>query len=276
VAVLNGNTFESNSSGFGGAVWCSGGQALTIANNEFLGNSADFSGGAIANRGTGSSIETNTFELNTAMNDGGAIYCDQSATSSISTNEFHNNSAGGNGGAIAWVTSSVTVEFNLFKENSAVLGGAIYCNDLASGGIDRNTFDMNDASSGSGGAIYCTNFSAPPIAKNIFSNSTTGNAVGTGNDSVPLISCCCFYNNEGGDLLPPGSFDGGGNFIGDPEYCGIPASGNYYLQADSPCTPGNHPNGASCETIGAMPVSCGTTSTKLKTWGAIKDRYKND
>jgi predicted outer membrane repeat protein len=275
-ATLIHNTFEMNTSGFGGAVWCSGGQSLTITDNEFISNVADFSGGAIASRETGTSITTNTFELNTAANDGGAIYCDQSSTNSISTNEFHNNSATGNGGAIAWVSSTVTVDFNLFKENSGALGGAVYVNDLAGGGIDRNTFDKNEATSGSGAAIYCTNFSAPPISKNIFSNSTTGNAVGTGNDSVPLISCCCFYNNEGGDLLPPGSFNGGGNFIGDPEYCGIPGSGNYYLQADSPCTPGNHPNGASCETIGAMPISCGTTSAKVKSWGAIKDLYKND
>jgi predicted outer membrane repeat protein len=275
-AVLIHNTFDSNSSGFGGAVWCSGGQALSITDNEFISNSANFSGGAIGNRGTGTMISTNVFELNTATNDGGAIYCEQNSTSMISSNEFFNNTATGNGGAIAWMTSIITVDFNLFKENSGVLGGAVYCNDMASGGIDRNTFDRNDASSGSGGAIYCTNISAPPISKNIFSNSTNGNAVGTGHDSVPLISCCCFYNNAGGDLLPPGAFDGGGNFIGDPEYCGIPGSGNYYLQSDSPCTPGNHPNGASCDTIGGMPIACGTTSAKEKTWGAIKDLYKND
>ncbi len=275
-AVLTHNTFDSNNSGYGGAIWCSGGQSLSITDNEFVSNTANFSGGAIGNRETGTTISSNVFELNTATNDGGAIFSDQNSTSMIDANEFFNNSATGNGGAIACVMSSISTTLNLFKENSAVLGGAVYYNDFSSGGIDRNTFDSNEATSGSGGGIYCTNYSAPPISKNIFSNSTAGNGVGTGNDSVPLISCCCFFNNAGGDLLPPGSFNGGGNFIANPQYCGIPGSGNYYLQADSPCTPGNHPNGASCETIGAMPIACGTTSTKVKTWGAIKDLYKND
>ncbi len=58
----------------------------------------------------------------------------------------------------------------------------------------------------------------------------------------------------------------------DPQFCG-PSAGNYYLQSDSPCAPGNSPvseNGL----IGALPVGCATVKAETKTWGAIKDLYR--
>jgi hypothetical protein len=91
-----------------------------------------------------------------------------------------------------------------------------------------------------------------------------------------VITCCCFFNNAGGDDRPPGSFDGGGNFSQDPEYCGIDGSGNFELQSDSPCVPGQHPFGSSCGGIGAFPVGCETSSAQMKTWGAIKEMYRPD
>jgi len=60
---------------------------------------------------------------------------------------------------------------------------------------------------------------------------------------------------------------------GDPQFCGA-AADNFYLQSDSPCAPGNHPRGYDCGYIGAYPVNCGTTPTKMKTWGSIKDLYR--
>jgi len=65
-----------------------------------------------------------------------------------------------------------------------------------------------------------------------------------------------------------------GNFTSDPQYCGIDDSGNYYLQADSPCAPGNHPDGYDCGLIGAYQVNCGKVEAQNKTWGNLKTLYK--
>ena len=64
------------------------------------------------------------------------------------------------------------------------------------------------------------------------------------------------------------------NFNLDPQFCGVTGSSNYYLQGDSPCAPGNHPNGENwCGLIGPLPVGCGTVPTKTMTWGEIKSIY---
>jgi hypothetical protein len=61
------------------------------------------------------------------------------------------------------------------------------------------------------------------------------------------------------------------NFSGDPMFCG---TGNYYLQSDSPCAPGNQPGGADCGLIGPLPVGCGAVSVETKTWGGVKAIYR--
>lgn len=66
-----------------------------------------------------------------------------------------------------------------------------------------------------------------------------------------------------------------GNINVDPQFCGMPGSGNYSLQSDSPCAPGNHPNGVDCGQIGALGVGCGTVKTQPTSWGAIKAMYRN-
>lgn len=68
---------------------------------------------------------------------------------------------------------------------------------------------------------------------------------------------------------------GVGNFSADPEYCGIDDSGNYFLQSDSPCAPGNHPLGTDCGLIGALPVNCGQVEVKRSTWGSIKEQFRD-
>ena len=270
LAVVTGNLFDGNQASYGGAVSCYGSSSLGLTNNEFRSNAASISGGAIACRASSPSIELNVFDDNSALNDGGAIYCDQTSTATIQDNTFQNNTAQGNGGALGMLRSSPWVSFNLFRGNEATLGGAIYCDDFSAGPIRNNTFDENGAEAGTGAAIFCTNFSAPSVSENVVTNSTIGNPIETKNDSVPTITCCCFFNNAGGDALPLGSIDGGGNFALDPEYCGVDGSGNYFLQADSPCAPGNTPTPKACGQIGAYPVNCATTATQEKTWGAVK------
>jgi hypothetical protein len=67
-----------------------------------------------------------------------------------------------------------------------------------------------------------------------------------------------------------------GNIAVDPEHCGVDDSGNYYLQSDSPCAPGNHPDGYECGLIGAWEVGCGKVPAKRLSWGAIKTMYEKE
>lgn len=273
-AALRRNTFENNDASYGGAIWCGGTSTASIVENLFLSNDAAISGGAVACRASSPSIEGNDFDSNKADSEGGAIYCEQSSAPLISGNKFYGNTAGANGGAVGLLGSSPTIEENLFRANEAMLGGGVYCNDFSVGAIRRNTFDQNRALLDAGAAICCTNFSAAPISNNIIVNSAQGTPIETKNDSVPTISCVCLFNNAGGDVLPPGSINGGGNFSLDPEFCGVDGSGNYFLQSDSPCAPGNTPAAEDCGLVGRYTVNCGTTAVKEKSWGAFKGLYR--
>ena len=70
------------------------------------------------------------------------------------------------------------------------------------------------------------------------------------------------------------TLDNTGSFSLNPQFCGKAGTENFFLQADSPCAPGNNPIGIPCGLVGPLPVGCGTVATKEKTWGAIKALYE--
>ena len=63
-----------------------------------------------------------------------------------------------------------------------------------------------------------------------------------------------------------------GNFSEDPLFCD-PVSNDFTLDCNSPCLPGNHPDGVDCGTIGAHGLGCGATAVEETTWGRIKTQY---
>lgn len=63
------------------------------------------------------------------------------------------------------------------------------------------------------------------------------------------------------------------NFSLDPEFCGLPGSGNYFLRSTSPCLPENNPYGAQLLT-GPLPMGCGTVRVEHRTWGGVKALYR--
>jgi len=76
------------------------------------------------------------------------------------------------------------------------------------------------------------------------------------------------------DYLDPGNAAGNngvGYFSQDPQFCGETV-GNYYLQSDSPCAPGNFD--AMVGLIGALPVGCGPVGTEPASWGRVKSLYR--
>ena len=64
------------------------------------------------------------------------------------------------------------------------------------------------------------------------------------------------------------------NFSLDPQFCGIPGSGNYFLKSTSPCLPGSNPYG-SPHLTGPLGAGCGAVSVQSSTWGAIKALYRS-
>ena len=86
--------------------------------------------------------------------------------------------------------------------------------------------------------------------------------------------CCDFFANSSGDATC--GVDGGGNTSVDPQFCAVDPAGseNFSLQADSPCAPGNHPTGAPCELIGAVPVGCAVVPIEATTWSRLKCMFR--
>jgi hypothetical protein len=88
------------------------------------------------------------------------------------------------------------------------------------------------------------------------------------------ISCCDFFGNiDAHDDSMTVAADPS-CFTADPQFCGVPGSRNYYIQSDSPCAPGNHPNGLNCGLIGALPVNCNEVPVRNRSWGFIKSIYE--
>jgi hypothetical protein len=115
---------------------------------------------------------------------------------------------------------------------------------------------------GLGGICLCNDFEGADIYGNIILNGISHVAPCPANVQIhcnlingPTSTCVRYYN-----------------FSADPMFC---AAGNYYLHSDSPCAPGNHPDGIDCGLIGPLPVGCGPVSTETRTWGSIKAMYRD-
>jgi hypothetical protein len=91
---------------------------------------------------------------------------------------------------------------------------------------------------------------------------------------VSNFLCNDIFGNKNDFGAPPVGTNG--NISADPQFCGVdPAqSGNFFLQSDSPCAPGNHPDGYACGQIGVRPVGCEDVSVQRSSWGAIKAIYR--
>jgi hypothetical protein len=93
--------------------------------------------------------------------------------------------------------------------------------------------------------------------------------------ATPTVNCCNVFGNKGGDWIGclAGQAGANGNFSADPLFCDL-EYGDFTLASDSPCLPGNHPDGVDCELIGALGQGCGTVAVQSKSWGAIKGMYR--
>jgi hypothetical protein len=194
--------------------------------------------------------------------------------------------------ALNWA-ALVTVEDNIFRDasgivvesggtseirNNRIVSGGISCGDYATDiSIHHNTIAYNVDTTGQvtlhGISLETGRYS---IHNNIIVNC------GFGIYSIALsvtLGCNDVWGNESRDYYITGLPDPvgwNGNISLDPQFCGAKpdSSGNFYLQSDSPCAPGNHPDGFECGLIGREPVACGATAVERATWGGLKSIYR--
>ncbi len=182
---------------------------------------------------------------------------------------FENNWISGSATGIRFedcVGSSTTriLKNNLFYNNII----AVEIVSLENAQIENNTIDANDF------GVYCESGRNITTRNNIITRPSFG------------ISCCpaCSLVIQCNDIFDAdvARYDGScpdltgldGNISLDPEFCGLYDSGYYYLQEDSPCASGNHPDMESCGLIGAFDVKCGLVSVEDTSFGRIKALFK--
>jgi len=155
------------------------------------------------------------------------------------------------------------VRYNTFRSNSLAL--AIQASSQVT--VENNTFD----GVGTDG-IVIDQFSDPVIRRNIISRILYAVECIVG--ASPTFECNDIFGATRSYLGCPDQTGLNGNIAVDPEFCGIDESGNYFLQSDSPCAPGNHPNGYNCGLVGAYEVNCGKVDAAQRSWGGIKSLYR--
>lgn len=298
VIVTNCSFSGNGTGGDGGAIWCpDGAYSPEFVACVFTGNSAGYSGGAISCWSRVSPIVTDcTFSENTAPGGGGLVCGDctmrnclfyrNSASyrsgggaavgrGTVTDCIFLENSASEEGGALSCISAAVSN--CTFGGNSAESGGGIRCGGQGAPTIVSCTFYGN-AASVRGAGIHCYFSSSIVVIENsIIAFSTAGEAVYCSPMRPATLTCCDLFGNLGGDWVGYIADQCGinGNFSECPSFCSADG-GDFHLCDQSPCLPGNHPDGYDCGLIGAWGegCSCGPSQSQPTSWGALKVMYK--
>ncbi len=268
--LVRGIGFE-NASGldFGGVVYVNG-ASPRFENCRFEGNLCNIAGGCVYVQNSSMSIHDCLFHNNYAGQSGAALSLAQDNLAYVENCRFTYNWADMMGGAIEVYDGAPVITGCVFWNNTAVdwAGGAVHF-ELGQPILSYCTFDYNNCGNGS---HVSSQYSGCQISYSIF---TRGNSppITTGAGNTYSLLCCDLWSNTGGDFT--GEFAGllgvDGNFSEDPQYCGDHLTGDFRLQSDSPCAPGNGDCPESL--IGALPVACGTESAELSSWSRVKSLY---
>jgi len=278
-------TMTSNySSTLGGGALCIEESAADFTSCVFS-NNASYSfdgGGAFVRDCDGIVFEDCLFTDNHTRSDrqGGGIYAFGNRDVIIDDCRFVRNRACYGGGLLCDSGYNVLISSCVFSDNGAYQdGGAISCwiSVLSMTGC---TLVANTAYH-AGGGIDCYWSSSPSITRCLIAFTRHGGAVDCDNSNGvcrPVLNCCDVYGNVGGDWTGylAGQYGMRGNFSGDPLFCD-PDSSEALLCANSPCLPGNHPQGTECGVVGAAGAGCapcGPVTVEPTSWGRIKSLYR--
>ncbi len=244
-----------------------------IKNCVFTANSAQQGGGLWYGGVSAPVIEDCVFHNNSAYYGGGICLVNSSTTGTLRNCVIRDNIAEDRGGGLLAHNYDFRIERSIICANrSDNRGGGISVSEDKPATIRQCTLSENDAPDG--GGIHLQDGSSIRLECSIISFSHLGSALSLLESSAIDVETCVFWKNAGGDSIPEGGTDSGNNHIIDPQFCGLPGSGNWYLQADSPCLWLNASDGIFCSHIGAYRAECGTVGTRKSSWGEIRKRFR--
>jgi hypothetical protein len=285
---------------FGGGMWCSGGSAPVLSSVVFTGNVAAAgagmycrdsypdltgvtffdnyagspgSGGGMSCEG-GSPVLTGVRFLENLGDCGtGGLELMNNCRAQLTSVDFVANvGMNGTGGLSCWDSSPVVSSCTFWRNTGAWAGGA----RLMGSSVPLITECTFYGNAGDGGGLACFGESSPVLERTIIAGSTSGGAIFPDGPDV-ILSCCDIYGNVGGDWTGyiADQLGVNGNFSACPSFCHA-QMGDLHLCDESPCLPGNHPDGYDCGLIGAWGQGCicGPTDVEPCTWGAIKSIYR--
>lgn len=167
---------------------------------------------------------------------------------------------GPGGGIFAGYNSELTVVDCTIVGNMAdgtdpgAGGGGVALSGTLAVILRQCTIARNGTPSGEGAGLACYGVDAT-VDKCIIAWNGPGSGMFC-QDAVPVVTCTDVFGNEGGNLIC--GVNGGFNFSQDPRFCNM-TTGDYRLQANSPCLPGQHPSGpGSCngQRLGGEDLGC--------------------
>jgi len=233
----------SSEVGAGGGVWYGGQSAPLFEHCAFRRNRSTIGGGAVLLNSPGETV----------LRD-----CEFTA------NRAEANDIGyGHGAGLYAANFRFTLERCLFASNVCTgpltRGGGVGVNgsELPAHPMVVRHCTFVDNSAALGGGVNSHEYADLTLESCLVAFSRSGGAFARNPLGALRVGCTDAYGNTGGNGLPSGTVDDGGNFQLDPLFCARGAAPDYHLQSTSPCAPGNHPQGAACGTIGALGVGCG-------------------
>jgi len=266
--LISGCFITGNKAPGGGGLYIRGSQP-TIENCIVAADSVS----VVAGNGGGITIESSTVSMNSCIVDGcvataagGGLWIADSVVQMNDctvTNNVTTSSYGPGGGIMAEFNTDLTLTDCLIAGNE-VFGNepdsdggglrAVFATQLS---LTRCTVAANSVAGALGAGIsakYCT----PTVDRCIIAYNGPGAGLycQPDMDAAFTVGCTDLFGNTGGDQIC--GTDAGDNFSLNPLFCDHPA-GNYYLQAASPCAPGQHPNGPSAcggSLLGALGTGC--------------------
>ncbi|MBM3286029.1 MAG: hypothetical protein FJY88_01550 [Candidatus Eisenbacteria bacterium] len=241
------------------------------------GRAAEYGGGVYILDGSDPTLIDCVFADNWSGYAGGGVACMSYCAPLVSGCLFIENTAdnatgtGHGGGMHCGNYSYATLRDCLFAGNSATWrGGGFHCHNYSNASLENCTFYGNRCVAG--GGIGLRNVASVSISNTIVAFSGEGSGVHCEPGTSAMLDCCAVYGNAGGDWVGCIAEQLGlrGNIHADPLFCD-PAGGDYSLNGNSPCAPGNNPG---CGLIGALGVGCGPTATRRVTWGEVKAAFR--
>ncbi len=272
-------TFSGNTAELGGGMYCAA-DGASLLHCTFFGNQADISAGGIYFSAWSSATVTDcAFLHNTSARHAGAVRSEQYSSPTFTGVTFTRNVSVWTGGAVLCEDGSPSFDHVEFRTNTAGgAGGGMRCSLSASVALTNVTFYDNVGAQGS--ALYCGDSSSATITNCIIAfGGDTSSAVKCGGSGSATLSASNVYGNGGGDWVDciAGQGTVNGNFSADPLFCHAEL-GDLTLYENSPCLPGNHPDGGDWGLIGAWGLGCSATGVAENvhetSWGVIKAMFR--